>query len=96
MSNEEKDLETPCPYHSQEKYGQCDNPETISTYCANNKHCFYKLYALKVEEQSNKCKKVLSEIKEIAEPIQKNTCFGMYCGAIDEILKIINEVEDEG
>ena len=40
-------------------------------------------------------KQTLTEIKEIAKPIQENTCFGMYCGAMDEILNIIKKVEDE-
>lgn len=28
------------------------------------------------------------------KPIKENTCFGMYCGAIDEILQICDEVND--
>ena len=34
-----------------------------------------------------KLKQTLTEIKEIAEPIEQNTCFGLYCGAIKEILQ---------
>ena len=42
-----------------------------------------------------KLEKTLAEIKELAKPIQENTCFGMYCGAMDEILNIIKKVENE-
>lgn len=36
----------------------------------------------------------LEEIKEIVVPIKKNTCFGMHCGVINWILKIIEGTTD--
>ena len=36
--------------------------------------------------------KIEKEIREIEEPIKKDSCFGMHCGAIDWILDTINEV----
>ena len=42
----------------------------------------------------NHYRQTLEEIKEIALPIKENTCFGMHCGMINEILQKINEVEN--
>ncbi len=52
MNNKEKDLETPCPYHCNEKYGQCNNPSPGNKYiyCFDYKDCIYKLYAHKEQE----------------------------------------------
>lgn len=36
----------------------------------------------------------LEEIKEIVVPIKENTCFGMHCGVINWILKIIEGQTD--
>lgn len=36
----------------------------------------------------------LEEIKEIVVPIKENTCFGMHCGVINWILKIIKGTTD--
>lgn len=38
-----------------------------------------------------KYKQALEEIRNIVKPIKENTCFGMYCGAVDWILDEINE-----
>ena len=40
-------------------------------------------------KQRDKYANKINKIKEIALSIKKNTCFGMHCGAIDWILKII-------
>lgn len=36
----------------------------------------------------------LKEIKEIVVPIKENTCFGIHCGIINWILKIIDGTTD--
>ena len=36
------------------------------------------------------------KIRDIVKPIKDNTCFGMNCGAVDWILKEINEVLNDG
>ncbi len=46
------DLDTRCPYHCNERIGQCNNSsqETPHTYCIDNKDCIYKQYARKKQE----------------------------------------------
>lgn len=58
------DLDTCCPYHCNEKIGQCNNlsQETPHTYCINNKDCIYKLYAHK-EQECEELKKQLESTK---------------------------------
>ena len=74
-----------------------NNAKVYATEIIKLKHQLdlYKQSHKTEQDRRRAFEQTLEEIREIAEPIQKNTCFGMYCGAIDEILKIINEVEDD-
>lgn len=68
------DLDTRCPYHCNEKIGQCNNPsqETPHTYCINNKDCIYKQYARKeqeCEELTSKCSQLEEENFELKEEV---------------------------
>lgn len=80
-------------YFKEYKRLQKENEKLKADLKGETEQC-QKWYQLETDKhfQMLKYKQALEEIRNIAKPIKENTCFGMYCGAIDWILNEINEV----
>ena len=98
------DLDTRCPYHCNEKIGQCNNPsqETPHTYCINNKDCIYKQYARK-EQECEELKEEVSLLKESnlkLQPIEDahslEKCYLQQLDQIKEQLEAYKMEAEEG